>query len=254
MANVLVCLEDLEIKKLDSLLRRVVSGIGQGFSDEKLHFDSARGFGGFSPFVKKAWPIYRAHGCPNTRFHSFDYLICVADADRAEECCPGLAPPPPPPSGTQDWVNNADASWTTHLRQIAANISVSGMFLRWNKESVLLTAHDLEDLYSVVGVSRPPNLEGVNAYLQTCNPRPYEVSDKLFNDSYRRPLKCLQELFKAAQVGSLAKNDVAFDTILERLRENVPARTKCLARATDVRKVGAEIFAKVTASPTNGGA
>ncbi len=180
MIRVLVCWEDEYHAKLDLCLKRALHTVGDG-SSPALFFAGVRGNGGFEPYVRRDWPKAVRVGLPKSG-GPIDYLVCVADADRAQDCC-GVDRPPPAPAGTAEWVTRANELWTGRLRTAATRSAdrVIGRFLRWNQESLKrgggqstkkgsILRDDALDEISKVGISqlcaRAPDLASLAELVQ----------------------------------------------------------------------------------------
>jgi hypothetical protein len=193
MTNVLVCWEDRFHQELDRCLRRALRHTGL-LSPPQLYSIDCGGNGGFVPYIKRTWAIAVTRGLPKTA-GAIDYLVCVADADRASKCCDIE----PAEAITADWIGRANHAWTTKLRTAAtmAPERISGQFLRWNQESLLIAAHDVEETLTALGCR---NRSLVTKHLQGCSPSPLQIADAAFVDHFRKPERCLEDMLKAAGV------------------------------------------------------
>lgn len=213
MIKVAVCWEDSLHKKLDLCLRRALrQRLPQGPSPQLFFIDS-RGNGGFDPYVRSDWPKARIKGFPKSH-GPLDYLLCIADADKASECCPTIERPPDGDGTSGDWVIRANDAWTAKLRAATTlePSRVFGVFLRWNQESLLIAAHDVPGALEQLGCKRPDLLQ---AYLRSCAPSPLNTPDHLFADRFRKSGRCLDEMLKAAQAPSSKKGSAPRDDVLD---------------------------------------
>jgi hypothetical protein len=210
MTKVLVCWEDRFHEKLDLCLRRALRRSAR--PGPELFFDDARGNGGFEPYVRRDWPKLVQKGLLKSG-GPIDYLICVADADRASTCC-SIELPPAAPSSTSAWVQRANEAWTDALRRAAGleSARIFGRFLRWNQESLLIAAYDIEGALKRLGCR---DLEAVKTYLRSCAPSPADAPNELFTEQYRKAGKCFEEMLKAGRGSPLRKGSQPRDDALE---------------------------------------
>jgi hypothetical protein len=110
--------EDTYCDKLDLLLKRCMKRLqGPPVAIEPF---PAHGNSKFDGYVLKNWPNARRLGL--TRSGPIDFLICIADADRATACCDSILPPPLPEDAKEQldqWIEDANAKWTEKLRTSA---------------------------------------------------------------------------------------------------------------------------------------
>jgi hypothetical protein len=148
--------------------------------------------------VKVSWPEAAHHGLVRAGNRSggpIEHLICVADADRAHECC-AAQNPVAVASPTADWLDQANALWTAKLRAAATTMPerVHGRFLRWSQESLLIAAHDVTEALAALGCRDRGRLE---KHLAACSPSPLSIADVDFADAFRKPERCLEDMLKA---------------------------------------------------------
>src|SRR4051794_32130647 len=117
MRRVLICWEDRFHEKLDLCLRRAVQAGGVPAPPLALFFDDVRGNGGFDPYVRRDWPKAAGKGLLKSA-GPIHYLACVADADRAPDCC-DIERAPMPPVSSSAWIEQANERWTDKLRRTA---------------------------------------------------------------------------------------------------------------------------------------
>lgn len=200
MIKVLVCWEDRFHEELDRCLRRALR---QGaIPSLDLYFDDARGNGGFVPYLQRDWPKLTTKGLPKSG-GPIDFLLCVADADRATDCCT-IERPPMIPMPTAPWVERANKLWTDVLRSATTlhPSRIFGHFIRWNQESLLLAAHDVEAVMKRLGCR---DLGAVTKHLRACKPSPLDMIDASFVEHYRNTGRCLDDLLRAAHGGAFRK-------------------------------------------------
>lgn len=221
MIRVVVCWEDRFHDSLDRCLRRMMQHARGGGSDPErlLFFDDARGNGGFVKYVRESWPILATKGLPKSG-GAIDHLVCIADADRAEQCC-GADPAPVTP--TFDWLHGCDEAWTERLRRDApiAPERVHGRFLRWSKESLVLTGHDLPTSLKKLGCR---DLEAARRHLDGCAPSPSSVPDDGFADRFRRPERCIQDVVTASGGIAPRKGQPPIDDAIDEISRHHLAR------------------------------
>lgn len=239
MTRVLVCWEDQFHAKLDLCLRRALRrGASVG---PELFFDGLRGNGNFPVFIERDWPKAAQRGLPKSA-GPIDHLICVADADRATQCC-AIEPPPAAPASTTDWVRRADEAWTQALRKATTldPARIHGLFLRWNQESLLIAAHDVS---GVLQKLRCPASRAVQDHLSGCKPSPIGCSDADFTDLFRKSGRCLEDMLKAAGQDAPRKGSVPRDDALDEA-SRVAIERLC-TRVPDLLKIAHHIRALAT--------
>ncbi|MFO0758349.1 MAG: hypothetical protein U0359_17790 [Byssovorax sp.] len=225
MSRVLVVWEDSQHDKLDLCLRRAIRHLG--LPPPALYFTDCRGNGGFIPYLKKDWlkacrvGLIKSNG-------PIDHLVCVADADRAHECCP-VDNPSIVAAPTAPWLARADALWTDKLRAEApvGPERVHGRFLRWSQESLLIAAHDVDETLAAL---RCRDRRKIQKHLEGCAPSPLSIPDAEFADAFRKPERCLSDMLKAAgvpvpQKGASPRSDAleaASARAIDRLSARVP--------------------------------
>lgn len=242
MIRILVCWEDEYHAKLDLCLKRALHVVGDKPSSA-LFFAGVRGNGGFEPYVRRDWPKAARVGLPKSG-GPIDYLVCVADADRAQDCC-GVDRPPPAPAPTAEWVTRANELWTAQL-QAAATLSaerVIGRFLRWNQESFLIAGHDIESALARLGCA---NTAAIAQHLATCSPSPRTTADALFTDTFRHSSQCLDDLIKRGGGQSTKKGSILRDDALDEISKvGIP---QLCARAPDLASL-AELVQRLATDP-----
>jgi hypothetical protein len=193
MTRVVVVWEDRYSAKLDLCVRRALRHLG--LTTPALFFDKVLGYGGFGSYVVRSWPVAVRHGFPKSG-GPIDHLVCVADADRAHECC-DVDNPATIGGVTVAWIEGANDRWTRKLREVAsvAPDRVHGRFLRWNQESLLVAAHDVDQALTALGCRDRARIE---KHLRACSPSPLAIADSDFVDAFRRPERCFEEMLKAA--------------------------------------------------------
>lgn len=242
--KVLVCWEDRYHAAMDLCLRRALrhGSAGAAF-DVELFFDDVRGNGGFEPYVRRDWPKLVRHGLPKSN-GPVDYLVCIADADRATTCC-GIEAPPPAPASTSAWIERANRAFTEVLQSAAPTspARVLGRFLRWSQESLLIAVHDVDLALRRLGCR---DLDAARAHLRACRPSPMTVTDDLFVEHYRHGSNCLTDLMAAAGASPTRKGSSSRDDALNEASR--VALDRLLARVPDVALAASAIRGLVAPS------
>jgi hypothetical protein len=160
--------------------------------------------------VGNDWPIARTNGLPKSH-GPIDHLVCVADADKAHEIVDAVSLPRPEMETTK-WVDDANELWTTQLREVARTSPehVHGRFLRWNRESLVLSGFDLKECQRALGCRRPGAIE---KFLDRKRPNP-RSQETVFPDEYRKPFNCISEMLVACGIKMVKKNDIRFEDVI----------------------------------------
>lgn len=234
MTKVLVVWEDHFHAKLDVCLRRALRQLG--LASPELYFDGCDGNTKFHPYLVRDWPKLARSGLPKSG-GPIDYLLCVADADCAHDCAP-IPPHTSEPATTAAWIARANDAWTAALRQVAplAPERVFGRFLRWNKESLLLAAHDVDEVLQLLDCR---DRAAVTTHLRACAPSPLGLPDTAFVDSYRKPGGCLAAMLKAASAPPVKKGTPPAESALEEASRR--AIDRLCARVPDLAALAAVI-------------
>lgn len=242
MIRVLVCWEDEYHAKLDLCLKRALRTVGDR-SSPALFFAGVRGNGSFEPYVRRDWPKAAKVGLPKSG-GPIDYLVCVADADRAPDCC-GVDRPPPAPASTSEWVSRANDLWTARLRAATSlpPERVIGRFLRWNQESLLIAGHDIESALKRLGCA---DMAAITRHLATCSPSPTTTADALFADTFRRSSGCLDDLIKIGGGPSTKKGNILRDDALDEISK--VGTSQLCSRAPDLTSL-AELVQQISNNP-----
>ena len=231
MTNVLVVWEDRFHAKLDLCLKRTLRHLG--VPPPVLCFDKVLGYGGFKSYVEASWPEAAHRGLVRTSNRSggpIHHLVCVADADRAHECC-AVDNPTTVAGSTAAWLAEANERWTAKLRATATTAPerIHGRFLRWSQESLLIAAHDVDQALAPLGCR---DLGRVRKHLQACSPSPLSTPDAEFADSFRKPERCLEDMLKAAGASIPKKGAVSRDDAID--AASTHAIAKLCARVPDL--------------------
>lgn len=231
MSKILVVWEDRFSTKLDLCLKRALRHLG--LSSPALFFDKVLGYGGFGSYVAESWPEAVRHGlalAANKSGGPIDHLVCVADADRAHECC-SVDNPSGVSGPTSAWIDGANERWTQKLRETAtaAPDRVHGRFLRWSQESLLIAAHDVDPSLAALGCRDRARVE---KHLRACSPSPFAITDGEFADTFRRPERCLEDMLKAAGARVPKKGAPARGDAIEAASHH--AMAKLCARVPDL--------------------
>jgi len=239
MIKVVICWEDSLHQKLDLCLKRALRLRAPQGPFPELSFIDSRGNGGFEPYVRSDWPTARLKGLPKSH-GPIDYLLCIADADRANECCPAIERCPDGDGTSGDWVIRANEAWTAKLRA-ATTLEPSrifGVFLRWNQESLLIAAHDVPGAMEKLGCKQ---LDLLQEHLRACRPSPLEPADHLFADRFRKTSRCLDEMLKAAKAPISKKGSALRDDVLD--IASLTAISRLCARVPDLAALADRITA-----------
>jgi hypothetical protein len=193
VTRVLVVWEDLHHDKLDLCLKRAIRHLG--IASPQLSFVNCRGNGGFAPYLAQNWLRLSRSGLVKSG-GPIDHVVCVADADRAHECC-AVPSPTTVTAPTATWLARANEAWTAKLRtpETVVPERVHGLFLRWNQESLIIAAHDVDEALVALGCR---DRGQVKKHLGACLPSPLSTPDVDFADAFRKPERCLEDLVKAA--------------------------------------------------------
>ena len=208
--------EDTYCNKLHLLLKRCYAHLGETVVE--IYKDSSNGNSKFDNYIQRSWPI--AHRKGLLRSGPIDYVVCVADADRATSCCHAVEPPPSPQEpvdSLNQWITTANTLWTDALRENAslAQDRIFGRFLRWSKESVVAACFDKPDILAELGSVDDDVLK---LYLKTCVPAaPAAISDDTFVHQFRKPQECLKSGARAVGIGPLSKSSSAIDIAIEKV-------------------------------------
>ena len=159
-------------------------------------------------------------------------MICIADADRASDCCKSVNKPALV-EDTNQWIKTANDQWTTELRGFTTLDSehVHGRFFRWSKESVLTASYDNKEVLAKLGVTDTKRLD---LFLDRCRPtNPIDVKDSDFIHEFRNPQSCLKDGFQNAKITCPKKNSQIIDDAIDKASKvNLE---KLLARLPDLR-------------------
>ncbi|MBI5488395.1 MAG: hypothetical protein HY905_13765 [Deltaproteobacteria bacterium] len=173
-----------------------------------------------------------------------DHLVCVADADRAAECCRAAGSAPSAGQDSATWVRNAETEWTKQLRDAApvAPDRVHGRFLRWSLESALLA---LFDEPAALGWMARPDGAALGGFLSRCGPDPRTLTPpSSFTDHFHDPQRCLRDLVAATNINSkvLSLSSAGRTFALEAAGGDDRARSRVLDRVPDLRAVASLII------------
>jgi hypothetical protein len=238
VARVLILWEDRYCDGLDRFLRGAVRFVRRhrAIAPPQIFPHAVRGWGNFKPFVHHDWPRMRRAGwkLPSDLRGSgpVDYLLCVADADAAAECCRGLGSCH---DDTDLWVRMANERWTTELRanaQVDAQ-RIHGCFVRWSRESLLIAGFDSPRALARLADGRKFDAAGLATFLGSCQPSPKETDDDLFVERFRSPGECLKKMLAAGGFPPLRKNAVPVEDALKELSRE-PDLERVLLRVPDL--------------------
>jgi hypothetical protein len=245
VTRVLVVWEDDYCEPLGVLLKRVVRAHAPSPDADlpRVLRHTSRGSSAFDRYAHTTWPAIRARGLPADP-GPVDHLVCVVDADRLHELLPARVPhPPTEPTAVGAWHTAAEHGWREHLRaQCDPNgppvATVHGVVLRWAKESLLLAGYDeaAMEAHLDLAVGHPD----VATALARCTPRPADVADARFTDTYHRPSKCLKQLREARGLAPLHKRAPEIDDALTTLARDSLA--KVCSRVPDLARLAALVW------------
>lgn len=196
---------------------------------------TARGDGGF---VRELPLLLRT--MQRTTKRPPDRVLCVADADRPANLCPGTTPPPAPTDATPDalraWLAALEGAWRESLLR-RANIAaedaprVAVACLLWNKESLLISCPDaLEDF---AGESRAE----VTGQLAQCEPPPSGVVDDAYATTFRSPARCLDAVLQLIQQRRYKKGRDDEDLLRDHIAQHDERRRRLLVRNPDLARL-----------------
>lgn len=252
MTRVLVVWEDTYYPPLHGLVKRLVQACAPAADIEIpiVLSHTSHGSGSFEHYVRVIWRVNRARGLP-TEPGLIDHLVCVVDGDRLHDLLPSkvLRPPARVP-GVATWHASAARAWQAHLRAQCdpsgpPMTTVHGVVLRWAKESLLLAGYDQPAMEVHLHVAAEH--ASVAATLARCRPRPQDVGDVLFTDTYRHPSTCIKSLREACGLGALHKSAPDIDDVLRALgRESL---AKIRDRVPDIARLAALIWELHHGSP-----
>jgi len=181
---------------------------------------TVRGNGRFQQYVQSTWTQARTNGLPSDA-KPIDHLICVVDGDKLWELDPKqFAKPPERSSEVAGWYERTTQAWQARVRgwvdPSVPEDAVHGVVLRWSRESVVLAGYDLPPFREHLGLD-PESAVAQRSLRDECPLLPSTVKDADFTDSFLRPLRCLERLFKAHGGAMPGKNDPRFDDTLRAL-------------------------------------
>ncbi len=226
--TLLVVWEDRYCDELHRLLKRSVRYIRS--VNLPMNKESVEGNGKFKNYLKTTWPIVRKTGF--LRSSPIDYLICVADADRASKCCTSIREPTPSADLTE-WIKASNEKWTEELRDFTSldPDRIHGRFFRWNKESVPAACYDSNEVLAKLGIPNPRILDNFLDKCKPVNPRTAEDAD--FTHQFRKPGNCLKEGFENVGIKWPGKNAQIIDDAIGKASE--VHLEKLLKRLPDLR-------------------
>ena len=242
MTTVLVCWEDRYHEGLQHLLRQAVAAAAAAMSKSPptLHASSSLGNKRFGQFIQTNWVAARQRGWSTLGGGvPVDHLVCIADADRATDCCRAVGPPPPASNPTAGWVANAGSLWTADLRGLAPVDSnrVHGHLLRWNLESTLISLFDQPHVLSRLGRFDAVALQ---VFLSTCIPAPGTPgASSMFVDDYRDSQTCLTGMVTSAHAHArvLRRSNPDRSIALEMAAKDSQTLARVLGRVPDLQTV-----------------
>jgi len=211
---------------------------------------TVRGNGRFPQYVQSTWTQARTHGLPSDP-KPIDHLICVVDGDKLWELDPKqFEKPPEKPSEVASWYGRTTQAWHSRVQGwVDPSVpvdSVHGVVLRWSRESVVLAGYDQPPFREHLGLD-PESAAAQKCLRDECPLPPATVKDDDFTNSFLRPLRCLERLFKAHGGVMPGKNDPRFDDTLRALANGHLDRV--CARVPDLDIVVARVIAATAPAP-----
>ena len=215
--RILVVWEDREYESLGEVVRALRTAFRPTSQPAypELLFHTASGNGNFARYAGQTWRNVRAKGLPNSP-GAIDHLVCVVDADKLAELVPAAGHPPVSVADVPRCHQTAEQAFVEKIRGACSKSStpphtVHGIALRWCKESIVLGAYDNAAFKDKLGID--VEKAGVAMFLAQCSPRPDQVEPRIFSDTYRQPVRCIDGLLKAQGLASLGKCPEHDDTL-----------------------------------------
>ena len=241
-ARILLCWEDRYFTGLRAVCRSAVrvlrEELGIRGALPLLFDDTARGDGGWKKHLTRDWERIQRAGIPNRGAGPLDHILYVCDADSASRVLEEVDSPPRQGS-TQDWHARATECFESNLKKLASDEDrVHGVLLRWHKETLLLAAHDQEEILRILNWEKVPG-DGRTQLYANCEPRPDRVEDPDFIDTFRSTGECLGKFTQAFGVAKLRKSDPRVDDVLAKFGQ---AEIRLLMkRVLDIRNLAEKI-------------
>lgn len=195
-----------------------------------------RGTGNFAREVPKILrlPLKQTRAPP-------DHVVCVGDADKPANLTSSA--PPLPAVQTDEtldaWILDLERTWHESLvrgAKLAAtdSVRVRAVCLRWNKESLLIASPEaLLDHAKKYGRSEP-----VSQWLATrCDPSPFELDDRKFTRTYRRPSVCMDDVVHQIAGRKYKKGVDDEDILRHHIAEEQVRRAQVLRRSPDLERL-----------------
>lgn len=169
-----------------------------------------------------------------------DRVVCVGDADRPRDLVPhGLeAPKGDDRQAIHAWVLELERMWRQYLIENAHvgaddETRLRVACLRWSKESLLIASPDALRGYA----ARRRADSRLQALLEMCDPKPTELGDHAFMTSYRKPGKCLDDVFQTIENRGYKKGRDDEDLLREHITPNAQIRDQLLRRSPDLSRL-----------------
>jgi len=168
-----------------------------------------------------------------------DRVVCLGDADRPQNLVPDAEPAPQGDAqAVENWVLALEQSWRAILIS-EAHISDTDserlrvVCLRWSKESLLVACTDALRAYALERERR----DALDAVLNTCEPCPTKLDDAEFSQRYRKPGRCLDDVFGAIDNRRYKKGRDDEDLLRDQIRPSQERREEVLRRCPDLRRL-----------------
>lgn len=233
MKSVVLAYEDSYCDELHRLIKAPRRDAGQPALI--LEPRPIRGTGNFAEEVQKLLrlPLSQTRQPP-------DRVVCVADADSPQNLVPtGAATPSMVDASALDrWLIDFEKSWKDFLVERArlTEQDIERLFvvcIRWCKESLLIASPDA--LIERAGERR----NAVESLIASCVPCPDSIAEEDFVRHYRRPVHCLDRIFKEIEGRSYKKGRDDEDLLRDAITRYPERRARLLRRCPDlVRLLG----------------
>ncbi len=167
-----------------------------------------------------------------------DRVVCLGDADRPQNLVPEAQPAPPEADGSalDQWVLAFEESWRNHLveeghlsEEQAARLCVC--CIRWSKESLLVSCPD-----ALLAHAEGRRAQ-VQVLLDACVPAPATLGAADFVVKYRRPDKCLDQVFQTISRRNYKKGLHDEDLLRDQINPSPARRAEVLSRCPDLKRL-----------------
>ncbi len=220
--TILVLWEDHYFTTLASVLEKFAKTLHPGVPMSLLH-RAVEGYSNFPGFLEENWQEWRTRGLEEMfESKSVDYVLCIADADRAHECSKTIVPFHLGQDSSH-WLESANQDWTESLRNKVTMEPerIFGRFLRWNRESVVIACYDQSEVMEALQKPDIPR-RTLDSFWQHCQPVPQHIDDCDFANHYMTPTRCLEQMTRHLGHIRLKKNSEAVETALSLFPTPIP--------------------------------